>query len=63
MKQTSALRLTAMRWLISRAFVEIIDILGGVDIERTDDEIEYINYQMYKNKQVPTDIPSRTAQA
>lgn len=35
-----------------QSFVKIIDILGGVDIELTDDEIEYINYQMYKNKQV-----------
>lgn len=33
------------------SFKKIIDTLGGVDIELTQDEIEYINYQMYKNKQ------------
>ncbi len=33
------------------SFKEIIDTLGGVDIELTQDEIDYINYQMYKNGQ------------
>lgn len=33
------------------SFIEIIDTLGGIDMEVTDDEIEYINYQMYKNDQ------------
>lgn len=35
-----------------KSFTSIIDTLGGIDIECSDDEIEYINYQMYKNKQV-----------
>ena len=34
------------------SFKNIIDTLGGVEIEVTQDEIDYINYQMYKNKQV-----------
>lgn len=34
------------------SFKEIINTLGGVDIELTQDEIDYINYQMYKNGQV-----------
>lgn len=34
------------------SFKEIVDTLGGVDIELTQDEIDYINYQMYKNGQV-----------
>ncbi len=40
------------------SFKKIIDTLGGVDIEVTQDEIDYINYQMYKNNQVddPTTI-------
>ena len=33
------------------SFKDIIDTLGGVEIEVTKDEIEYINYQMYKNGQ------------
>ena len=33
------------------SFIDIIDTLGGVEMEVTDDEIEYINYQMYKNDQ------------
>lgn len=33
------------------SFIKIIDTLGGIDIEVTQDEIDYINYQMYKNKQ------------
>ncbi len=33
------------------SFIKIIDTLGGVEIEVTDDEILYINYQMYKNGQ------------
>lgn len=40
------------------SFKKIIDTLGGVDIEITQDEIDYINYQMYKNNQTsnPTTI-------
>ena len=34
------------------SFIEIIDTLGGIDMEVTQDEIDYINYQMYKNEQV-----------
>ena len=34
---------------------QIIDTLGGIDMEVTQDEIDYINYQMYKNEQ--TDDP------
>lgn len=34
------------------SFKEIINTLGGIDIEVTQDEIDYINYQMYKNGQV-----------
>ena len=37
------------------SFIEIIDTLGGIDMEVTQDEIDYINYQMYKNEQ--TDDP------
>lgn len=33
------------------SFKEIINTLGGIDIEVTQDEIDYINYQMYKNGQ------------
>jgi LCP family protein required for cell wall assembly len=33
------------------SFKKIIDTLGGIDIELTQDEIDYINYQMYKNNQ------------
>ena len=33
------------------SFIEIIDTLGGIDMEVTADEIAYINYQMYKNGQ------------
>ncbi|MBR1483667.1 MAG: LCP family protein [Ruminococcus sp.] len=33
------------------SFISIIDTLGGIDIEVTEDEITYINYQMYKNGQ------------
>lgn len=45
------------------SFKKIIDTLGGVDIELSQDEIDYINYQMYKNGQVEspktiTDAPS-----
>ena len=36
------------------SFKKIIDTLGGVDIEVTQDEIDYINYQMYKNNQADT---------
>ena len=33
------------------SFIKIIDTLGGIDMEVTQDEITYINYQMYKNGQ------------
>ena len=33
------------------SFKKIIDTLGGIDMKLSDDEIEYINYQMYKNNQ------------
>lgn len=33
------------------SFKEIIDILGGIDIEITQDEIDYINWQTYLNGQ------------
>lgn len=33
------------------SFKKIIDTLGGIDLELTEDEIAYINYQMYKNGQ------------
>lgn len=33
------------------SFKKIIDTLGGIDMELSEDEITYINYQMYKNKQ------------
>ncbi len=33
------------------SFIKIIDTLGGIDMEVTKEEIEYINYQMYKNGQ------------
>ena len=40
------------------SFIKIIDTLGGIELELTQDEIDYINYQLYKNKQsdTPTDI-------
>lgn len=36
------------------SFIDIIDTLGGIDLELTQDEINYINYQMYKNNQADT---------
>ena len=36
------------------SFKKIIDTLGGIDMEVTQDEIDYINYQMYKNNQADT---------
>lgn len=36
------------------SFIKIIDTLGGIDMEVTQDEIDYINYQMYKNNQTDT---------
>ena len=36
------------------SFKAIIDILGGIDIELSDEEIDYINWQCWKNKQVQT---------
>ena len=35
-----------------KSFRNIIDILGGVDIELTSEEIDYINWQSYINNQV-----------
>lgn len=36
------------------SFIDIIDVLGGIDLELSQDEIDYINYQLYKNKQSST---------
>lgn len=36
------------------SFVSIIDILGGIDIELSDEEIDYINWQTWKNGQADT---------
>lgn len=36
------------------SFKSIIDILGGIDIKLSDEEIDYINWQSWKNKQVKT---------
>lgn len=36
------------------SFIEIIDVLGGIDLELSQEEIDYINYQLYKNKQSDT---------
>lgn len=36
------------------SFTDIIDTLGGIDLELTDEEIDYINWQCWKNKQVET---------
>lgn len=36
------------------SFRSIIDILGGIDIELSDEEIDYINWQCWKNHQVET---------
>ena len=36
------------------SFRSIIDILGGIDIELTSEEIDYINWQCWKNNQVQT---------
>lgn len=36
------------------SFKSIIDILGGIDIELTAEEIDYINWQSWKNNQVDT---------
>ena len=35
-----------------QGFKDIINKMGGVEIELNQEEIDYINYQMYKNKQV-----------
>ena len=35
-------------------FTAIIDAMGGIDLELTADEIDYINWQCWKNKQVET---------
>lgn len=36
-------------------FESIVNALGGVDIELTQEEIDYINWQSYKNKQTDTE--------
>lgn len=36
------------------SFTNIIDTLGGIDLELTDEEIDYINWQCWKNNQVQT---------
>ena len=36
------------------SFTSIIDTLGGIDIELTSEEIDYINWQSWKNGQVTT---------
>ena len=36
------------------SFTNIIDTLGGIDLELTEEEIDYINWQCWKNKQVET---------
>ncbi len=36
------------------SFRAIIDILGGIDIDLSDEEIDYINWQCWKNNQVKT---------
>ena len=37
-----------------KSFRSIIDILGGIDLELTNEEIDYINWQSWKNNQVDT---------
>ena len=37
-----------------KGFSSIINILGGIELELTAEEIDYINWQMYKNNQVDT---------
>ncbi len=36
------------------SFTSIIDAMGGIDLELTSDEIDYINWQCWKNHQVET---------
>lgn len=36
------------------SFTSIIDAMGGIDIELTNEEIDYINWQSWRNKQVET---------
>ncbi len=36
------------------SFKSIIDVLGGIDLELTDEEIDYINWQSWKNGQADT---------
>lgn len=36
------------------SFVKIIDTLGGIELDLAQDEIDYINYQLYKNHQSDT---------
>ena len=38
-----------------QSFKKIIDIMGGIDIELTEDEIGYINFQMWINDQTDTE--------
>lgn len=35
-------------------FTAVIDALGGIDVELTEEEIDYINWQCWRNKQVAT---------
>ncbi len=37
------------------SFTDIVDSLGGIELELTYDEIQYINWQSYRNKQVDTE--------
>ncbi len=37
------------------SFTDIVNSLGGIDLELTREEIEYINWQSYRNKQVDTE--------
>lgn len=37
-----------------QSFISVIDALGGIDIELMEEEIDYINWQCWKNKQVNT---------
>ncbi len=37
-----------------KSFQSIIDILGGIDIQLSDEEIDYINWQTWKNHQADT---------
>lgn len=49
-----ALRIDSYIVIDFDSFTSIIDAMGGVDIELTDEEIDYINWQSWRNKQVET---------